>query len=149
MAISEVHTIRELISTHLAPQRFNFLLLAVFAGMGIFLATIGIYGVIAYAVAQRRPEVGVRLALGAQRHDIIQMIVGSGMKLALVGLALGVAGTIAISGILQQFVYGMSATDPATLAGVTALFLLVALAANVVPSLRALAVDPIEVLRSE
>jgi ABC-type antimicrobial peptide transport system permease subunit len=102
----------------------------------------------AYAVAQRRPEVGVRLALGAQRHDIIQMIVGNGMKLALVGLALGVAGAIAISGILQQFVFGMSATDPATLAGVTALFLLVALATNVVPSLRALAVDPIEVLRS-
>jgi putative ABC transport system permease protein len=148
MAISEVHTIRELISIHLAPQRFNFMLLAVFAGMGIFLATIGIYGVMAYAVAQRRPEVGVRVALGAQRHDIIQMIVGSGMKLALVGLALGVAGAIAISGILQQFVYGISATDPATLAGVTALFLLVALAANVVPSLRALAVDPIEVLRS-
>jgi putative ABC transport system permease protein len=149
MAISEVHTIRELISTHLAPQRFNFLLLAVFAGMGIFLATIGIYGVMAYAVAQRRPEVGVRLALGAQRHDIIQMIVGNGMKLALVGLALGVAGAIAISGILQQFVYGMSATDPAMLAGVTALFLFVALVANVVPSLPALAVDPIEVLRSE
>jgi ABC-type antimicrobial peptide transport system permease subunit len=70
------------------------------------------------------------------------------MKLALLGLALGIAGAIAISGILQQFVYGISATDPATLAGVTALFLLVALAANVVPSLRALAVDPIEVLRS-
>jgi len=149
MAISEVHTIRELISTHLAPQLFNFLLLAVFAGMGIFLATIGIYGVIAYAVAQRRPEVGVRLALGAQRHDIIQMIVGNGMKLALVGLALGVAGAMAISGILQQFVYGMSATDPATLAAVTALFLFVALVANIVPSLRALAVDPVEVLRSE
>jgi putative ABC transport system permease protein len=74
------------------------------------------------------------------------MIVGNGMKLALVGLALGIAGAIAISGILQQFVYGMSATDPATLAGVTALFLFVALVANVVPSLPALAVDPIEVL---
>lgn len=124
MAISNAQTIRELTSVHLAPQRFNFLLLAVFAGMGIFLAAIGIYGVMAYAVAQRRREVGVRLALGPQRHDIIQMIVGGGMKLALVGLALGVAGALAISGILKQFVYGISATDPAVLAGVTALFCL-------------------------
>jgi len=150
LAISHMRTVKQLIEDYIAPERFSFILLAVFGGLGVLLAEVGIYGVVTYTVEERRGEIGVRMACGARRSDIVLVVVGSGMKLVLLGLAIGFAfATLLIGRLVRGFIYGVSATDPVILTAVGLMFIFVALVAHLVPTLRAVRVDPAEVLRSE
>ena len=132
-----------------SPRRFNLWLLTVFAAAALILATVGIYGVMSYSVAQRTREIGVRMALGAQRSDILRMVVGHGMLLAVAGLVAGLAGALALSRLMGGLLYQVSTTDPATYIVLTFFLLLVTLAACLVPARRATKVDPMVALRYE
>jgi putative ABC transport system permease protein len=133
----------------IAPRRFNLVLFGTFAASALLLAVIGIYGVIAYAVAQRTHEIGVRMALGAQRRQVVRMVVGQGMAMALTGVLAGMAAALALTRVLTSLLYEVTPTDPATFAAVTFLFAAVALAACGGPALKAARVDPIVALRCE
>jgi putative ABC transport system permease protein len=145
--VSDVRTMDQWIARTLAQARFNFLLLTVFAGVALALASIGIYGVMSYAVSQRTSEIGVRLALGAERRDILRLIVGNGMRLTLIGLAAGLVLAIALSRTLTTLLYQTAGTDAATLGAVVAVLGAVALAASYVPARRASRIAPVEALR--
>jgi putative ABC transport system permease protein len=147
--ISQVATMDQLISDSVARSRFSTYLLAVFAALAMALACIGIYGVMAYATAQRRNEIGIRMALGAQRRDVLRLILGQGAKLALLGAVIGVAGGLALTRLLKSQLYGISASDPFTFVIVTILLVGVALAACYIPARRAMRVDPMVALRYE
>ncbi|MFZ0922719.1 MAG: ABC transporter permease, partial [Candidatus Acidiferrales bacterium] len=136
--ISNIATMDQLISDSVARSRFTAVLLAVFAALAMILACIGIYGVMAYATAQRRNEIGIRMALGAQRGDILRLVLGRGVRLALLGVAIGVAGGLALTRFLQNLLFNISASDPLTFAGVAILLTLVALAACYIPARRAM-----------
>ncbi len=138
-----------LLADSVAQRRFQMRLLAVFAGMALMLAAVGIYGVIAYSVSQRTHEIGIRMALGSERADVVQMVIGQGMRMAAVGVALGIAGAVALSRILGAQLYEVSATDAETYIVVSLLLLAVALAATYIPARRATAVDPLIALRYE
>jgi len=125
------------------------LLLSVFAALALVLAAVGIYGVMAYAVAQRTREIGVRLALGAQPRDVLNMVLVGGGKLAAFGLALGLIGSLGMNYFLRSQLYGVSSSDPLTYATVAALLGVVALAACYLPARRATRVDPLVALRYE
>lgn len=131
------------------PARMGAGLLAAFGLLGLALACVGLYGVVAYAVARRRREVGIRRAIGAGGADVLRLVVGEGMALVGVGLALGIALALAATRLLQSLLYGVSATDPLTFATVPLLLAAVALAANLLPARRATRVAPVEALRSE
>ena len=136
-------------SEQIAKPRFYFLLLASFAGIGLALAGIGIYGVMAYSVARRTHEFGVRMALGAERADILRLVFGSGMKVACAGAALGFAGAVAANRLLASLLYGVKPGDPVTLICVTTVLVGVAFAACYLAGRRATAVDPNVALRCE
>jgi len=144
-----VRTMEENISTSVNEQRFRTTLLGIFATSALLLAVIGLYGLMTYSVSQRVPEIGIRLTLGAQRSQILGMVVGQGLKLAAIGVAVGIVGAIALSRLLSRFLYGVTATDPITYVGVAALLLAVASIAAYVPARRATRVDPISALRWE
>jgi len=133
----------------IAPRRFNLMLLGSFAATALLLAVVGIYGVIAYAVAQRAHEIGVRMALGAERHDVVRMVVRQGMAVAGTGIAVGLAAALAVSRVMTRLLYEISPTDPATFAAVAASLAATALAACAVPAIRAALVDPMVALRCE
>ncbi|MEJ2185611.1 MAG: ABC transporter permease [Gemmatimonadota bacterium] len=147
--VGQVRTMDEVLSDSLAFQQFAMLLLAVFAALALGLAAVGIYGVMSYMVAQRTHEVGLRMALGALPGDVVGRLVGRGMLLVGLGVVAGVAGAAALTRLLQSQLYGIRPTDPVTFAMATGVLALIALAACLVPALRATRVDPIEALRSE
>jgi len=146
-AIAEVRTMDDLVEEEVGQRRLLVMLLGSFAAAALLLALIGIYGVIAHSVAQRTQEVGIRRALGAQQSDILRLVLGQGFVLALAGIAAGLAGAFALTRVLESLLFRVSATDPATFAGVAVLFLLVALAASYIPARRATRIDPMAALR--
>jgi putative ABC transport system permease protein len=147
--IWRTQTMDELLGKSLAPRRFNMMLLAIFAGVALVLAGVGLYGVMSYTVTWRTHEIGIRMALGAQRGDVLRLVVSQGLALTLVGVALGLACALALSRVLTSLLFGISATDPLTYAGVALLLVAVALVACLVPARRATKVDPMVALRYE
>jgi len=144
-----VETADEIISRSLSARRFAMILLAVFAGLALALSSIGIYGVISYIAGQRTHEIGIRIALGAQRSDILKIVLGQGARLAIVGVAIGLAAAAGLTRLMTTILYGVSATDPVTFAGVAIVLTIVALAACYIPARRAMRTDPMVALRYE
>lgn len=150
--VYDVRTMQELVSQSMALQRFPMVLLGAFAGLALFLASIGIYGVMSHSVNQRLHEIGIRIALGAERRNIFRMLVGQGLRLALVGLAIGTASGLILARLISNFshlLYGVSANDPLTFIVVSLLLLTVAVLACYIPARRAMSVDPLITLRYE
>jgi putative ABC transport system permease protein len=125
------------------------ILLGVFAGMALILSSVGIYGLISYLVGQRTHEIGVRMALGARRWDVLNLILSQGAKLTVVGIVIGVGASLGLTKLMARMLYGVSSSDPLTFIGVAILLSLVALAACYIPTRRAMRVDPMVALRCE
>jgi len=132
-----------------ARQRFSMVLLGVFAALALLLASVGIYGVMSYSVAQRTREIGIRMALGARRADVLQMTVAQGLRLVGAGMILGLAAAFVLTRVMATLLYGISATDPITFIAISAVLLAVAILASYIPALRATRVDPISALRAQ
>lgn len=147
--VSDVQSMDELLSVSLAEERFNMILLGAFAGLALILAAVGIYGVMAYTVSQRTHEIGIRIALGAQRGDVVRLVVGQGAKLALAGIIIGLAGALALTRLMSTLLFDVTPTDPLTFLGVAIVLAMVALAACYIPARRAMRVDPMTALRYE
>jgi len=149
LPVTRMRTMEEVRSISLASQRMNLLLFGLFAALALALATIGIYGVLAYSVAQRTREIGIRLALGAHRKDVLRLVISQGMRLASLGILLGLFGAFALTRLMSGMIYGVSSTDPVTFVAVAALLGVVAIAACYIPARRATRVDPMVALRHE
>jgi putative ABC transport system permease protein len=147
--LTAISTMKELVSNSVATRRMTLVLLGLFSGLALVLGAIGIYGVISYSVAQRTHEIGIRMALGAPRLDVFRLVVGQGLKLAGLGIAIGVVAAIGLARLMSSLLYGISATDFETFAGVSILLALVAVLACYVPARRAMRVDPTVALRHE
>jgi putative ABC transport system permease protein len=147
--ISQVRTMDEILGAAVTRPRFNMILLGGFALLALGLGAVGIYGVIAYAVTQRTREIGIRMALGARGGDVMKMLLKQGMALTLIGVAIGLAASLALTRLMKTLLYGVSATDPAPFTAVALLLTLVALPACWIPARRATKVDPMIALRSE
>jgi putative ABC transport system permease protein len=150
--VYHARTMAEIVSASMSPQRFPLILLGSFATLALLLASIGIYGVISYLVTQRVHEIGIRMALGAEKRDVFRIVVGQGLRLAFAGLAIGVTAALILTRLLLSFshlLYGVGASDPATLVSVSAVLIGVAILACYLPARRAMRVDPIVALRSE
>jgi putative ABC transport system permease protein len=142
-----IHTMEELVAESASQRRFNMLLLAVFAGVALLLAAVGIYGVMSYSVEQRTHEIGLRMALGAQTGDVLRLLLGQGMKLVVLGVLIGLAAASAMTRLISSLLFGISATDPVTYVAITLLLAAVALLACYIPARRAARVDPVVTLR--
>jgi ABC-type antimicrobial peptide transport system permease subunit len=142
-------TMDEVVSKSLASRRFSMILLDVFAALALALSCVGIYGVVSYLVGRRTHEIGIRIALGAQRRDVLRLVLGEGVKMALIGVAVGVAAAFGLTRLMANMLFGVSATDPLTFGSVPILLTLVALAACYIPARRAMRVDPMIALRYE
>jgi predicted permease len=145
--VSNMNAMEDVVARALARQRFSMLLLAIFAGLALVLAAVGIYGVMSYSVAQQTREIGIRIALGAQRGDVLKMTVMQGLKLVVVGLAIGLAAAFVLTRVMASLLFGISATDPLTFLVISVVLLGVALLASYIPALRATRVDPMVALR--
>jgi ABC-type antimicrobial peptide transport system permease subunit len=149
LPLFRIETLEGVIAESISDRRLNGVLLGTFAALAASLAALGLYGVLSYAVAQRTRELGIRLAIGAQKRDLFRLVVGGGMKLALIGMALGVAAAIGLTRVLTSMLYGVAPNDPLTFAGVIMLLGAVALLANYLPARRATQIDPMVALRYE
>jgi predicted permease len=147
--IYNVRTMDEVVSSSFAARRLSMLLLSVFASLALVLACVGIYGVISYLVSQRTHEIGVRMALGAERRDILRLVIGHGARMALVGVAIGIGAALGLMRLMASQLFGVSAHDPSTFAAVAMLLIIVAVAACYIPARRAMRVDPMIALRHE
>jgi putative ABC transport system permease protein len=139
----------EVLDREVLQRRVQMLLLSIFAAVALLLASLGIYGVLAYLVSQRTQEIGIRMALGAGPRDVLLAVAGQGMGLSIAGIALGVAAALALTRLVSKLLFGIAASDPATFVTVAALLLVVASAACYVPARRAMRIDPILALREE
>jgi putative ABC transport system permease protein len=151
--VANVSTMGQIVSNSIAQRRFNMLLLGILAALALVMAAVGLYGIIAYSVNRRTHEIGVRMALGATSGDIFKLIIGRGVMLTLIGVAIGLGGAYAITRVisswLARMLYEVSATDAAIFISIPALLVAVALAASYAPARRATKVDPMEALRYE
>ena len=149
LPVSDIRTMDEVVARSISRQRFNTLLMSVFGGSALLLAAIGIYGLMAYSVEQRTQEIGIRLALGADAGAVRRMVVGQGMRLALVGVAIGLVAAFALARVIGSLLYGVTPRDPVVFAGAPLLLALVALIGVWLPSRHAVTVDPVSALRAE
>jgi putative ABC transport system permease protein len=133
----------------LADRRFLLFLVGLFAAVALILAAVGLYGVVAFFVALRTQEIGVRIALGARRSDVLRLVLGQGARMAALGVVVGIGASLAITRLMSSLLFVISATDPLTFAGVALLVSLIALAASYIPARRAMRVDPVKALRYE
>ena len=147
LPVQGVHSMDEVIDEVLVAERFRALVLQVFAGAALILASVGIYSVLSYLVRGRRREIGIRTALGARTTDVLRMVLLEGMKPALLGIAIGTAGALLAAGLLDTLVFGVKASDPLTLSVVAGSLLVVSAAASLLPAWRAAKLDPLTVLR--
>jgi putative ABC transport system permease protein len=145
--IFNVRSLEQMMTDSISRQRFQMILVGIFAALALILAAIGLYGVISYSVSQRTGEIGIRMALGAQPRDVLKLIVGQGLILTVIGLALGLAGALALTRLMAGLLYGVSATDPLTFAAIALLLTSVALLASYIPARRAMKIDPLIALR--
>jgi predicted permease len=149
LPVSKIRTMEQVLSESTARQNFNMLLLSIFAGLALLLAAIGIYGLMSYTVEQRTQEIGIRMALGAGRGDMLKLIVRQGMLLAGIGVAIGLASAFGLARVLASLLFGVKTTDPATYGAVALVLISVALFATYVPARRATKIDPLIALRYE
>jgi predicted permease len=149
LAVSRIHSMEEIVGRSIASQRFNMLLVGLFAGLGLLLAGVGIYGVVSYSVAQRTNEIGVRIALGARASDVVRLVLKQGLALAAIGVAIGLSASLALTRLMKGLLFGVGVTDPLTYVVIALLLIGVALMAALLPARRAAKVDPIAALRRE
>jgi len=149
LSIADIRTMEQVLWSSVARPRFYMLLLTIFAGVALLLAMMGIYGVMSYAVTQRRHEIGIRLALGAQTRDVLKLVIRHGMAMILIGVVIGLFASFVLTRFLSGLLYGVKSTDPVTFAGVTLLLSAVALLACFIPAMRATRVDPMVILKHE
>jgi ABC-type antimicrobial peptide transport system permease subunit len=149
LPLFDVHTLDNVVTQSAAQQRFQALLLSCFAGMALLLSAIGLYGLLSYLVVQRTLEIGVRIALGARRSDVMRMILGRGLMLAVVGLVIGIVASVALTRFVRGMLFGVQPLDVLTFITVAAVLLLVSLAASTAPAYRAAKLDPMKTLRDQ
>jgi len=147
--VFSVNTMKQLVDASVATRHITLVLLGLFSGLALLLAAIGIYGVISYSVQQRTHEIGIRMALGAQRRDVLRLVVGQGVRLAALGIAIGIAAAFGLTRLMASLLFGVGAYDPVAFMAAALLLLLVAIAACYIPARRAIAVDPMVALRYE
>jgi len=148
-AVFNVRTMQQIVSQSIAPRRFSAILMGIFGAVALTLAGVGIYGMVSYSVAQRTAEIGIRMALGAQRRDVLRMVIKQAMGLALLGVVVGLVTALASARLLRNLLFGVGTADPLTLGTVAFVLFGVALAASLVPARRAVKVDPTVALRYE
>jgi putative ABC transport system permease protein len=147
--VSDIRSMDQVLSQSAAQREFNTLLIVAFAGLAILLAAAGIYGVTSYSVEQRTQEIGIRMALGAERRETLRLVLGRSLLLTAAGLLIGLAGALALTRVLSALLFGVSATDPATFVTTACLVVVVSLLASYLPARRATRIDPVLALRRE
>jgi putative ABC transport system permease protein len=147
--VTDVESFPDALGASIAQERFRTLLLSSFSGIALVLAAVGIFGVISYSTSQRTHEIGIRMALGAQQRSVLRLILGQGVKLAMLGLGVGAVAALLLTRLMAGLLYGVSATDPLTFGAVAIVLLGVAVTACYIPARRAMRVDPMVALRHE